>query len=278
MKKVLFVMNNLQCGGAEKALVSLLREMDFTKYEVDLYLFTHDGLFMDQIPAQVNLLPAPKAYHFFDMPVKTAVIENLKKGDIVIALNRILAGFVYKSESIKSRQEQKVWKYLSKAIAKLEKKYDFAIGYLEKTPNYFCIEKVSATKKIGFIHNDYNKLQMDAGIDLPYFEKFDRIFTISEQCETILKENFPSVVKKFGVMYNIVSPETLHSMAAEKVDFNPSGFALVSVGRLNTQKGFDIAIDALKILTDKGLDLYWYILGEGEERPVLEEKIKANNL
>ncbi len=278
MKKILFIMNNLNCGGAEKALVSLLQELDFSKYEVDLYLFRHEGLFLKQIPQKVNLLPAPQSYPYFDMPLKKAVLDNLKAGNFRTAFYRILAGYVYKTETVKAQKEQKAWKYLSKTIPALSKKYDAAIGYLEKTPNYFCIDKVQAKKKIGFIHNDYDKLGMDAKTDAPYFRKFDRIFTISEQCEAILKENFPRISDKFDIMYNIVSPETLRSMALQPVDFPKKGITLVSVGRLNIQKGFDIAIEACRILVDEGNDIYWYILGEGEERPALEKKIRENHL
>ena len=34
-KKILFVINNLNCGGAEKALISLLETMDYSKFDVD---------------------------------------------------------------------------------------------------------------------------------------------------------------------------------------------------------------------------------------------------
>jgi glycosyltransferase involved in cell wall biosynthesis len=60
--------------------------------------------------------------------------------------------------------------------------------------------------------------------------------------------------------------------------FLKKGITLISVGRLNTQKGFDIAIESCKILVDKGLDVYWYVLGEGEERPVLEQQIRDAQL
>jgi glycosyltransferase involved in cell wall biosynthesis len=261
MKKVLFIMNNLNCGGAEKALVSLLQQMDYSQYEVDLYLFRHEGLFLKQLPESVNLLPAPANYPYFDMPVKKAVLENLRGGRFGVAIARILAGYVYKTEKISAVKEQKAWKYLSRALPSLPKQYDAAVGYLEGTPNYFCIDKVNAKTKIGFIHNDYNKLRMDGDIDRPFFRKFDHIFTISEQCEAILKENFPPIKDKFSLMHNIVSAKTLRSMAAEPVSFTKKGITLVSVGRLNKQKGFDVAIESCKILVDKGFDIYWHILG-----------------
>ena len=277
-KQLLFVMNNLKVGGAEKALVSLLQTIDYEKYDVDLFLFEHDGMFLKSVPHKVHILPVPENYRYFEMPLSASVKAFLKKGKISLALARIGFGYVYRTKKIGTQQEQFSWKFLRAAMPKLSKKYDAAIGYLEKRPNYFCIDNVQATTKIGFIHNDYNKLQMDVGFDLPYFRKFDHIFTISEQCETILKVNFPSVAAKFSVMYNIVSPAALRTLAEAPIDFPKRGVTLVTVGRLQPQKGFDMAVDALKLLVDKGKDVYWYILGEGEQRAMLTEKASVLGL
>ncbi|CAM3385407.1 Glycosyl transferase family 1 domain-containing protein [Flavobacterium longum] len=265
-------MNNLKVGGAEKALVSLLQTIDYDRFDVDLFLFEHDGMFLKSVPRQVSILPAPENYRYFEMPLGVSIKAFLKRGQIGLALSRMLFGYVYRTRKIGTQQEQFSWKYLRTAMPKLPKKYDAAIGYLEKRPNYFCIDNVDAKVKIGFIHNDYNKLQMDAGFDLPYFRKFDHIFTISQQCETILKENFPAIAHKFSIMYNIVSPAALQALAETPIDFPKRGVTLVTVGRLQPQKGFDMAVDALKILVDKGHDVYWYILGEGEQRSMLTEK------
>ena len=64
---------------------------------------------------------------------------------------------------------------------------------------------VKAKRKIGFIHNDYVKLDLDASFDLPYFEKLNTIATVSEQCVMVLKEVFPTQKDKVQLLYNIVS-------------------------------------------------------------------------
>ena len=79
-------------------------------------------------------------------------------------------------------------------------------------------------------------------------------------------------------MYNIVSPSIINEMAKEKIDINNAEINLVTVGRLNYQKGYDMAIEACKKLVEKGYDIKWNILGEGEERANLEGLIKKYNL
>lgn len=44
-KKLLFVINSLGCGGAEKSLVSLLSLIDYDKYDIDLQMFQFGGMF-----------------------------------------------------------------------------------------------------------------------------------------------------------------------------------------------------------------------------------------
>jgi len=97
-KELLFVMNNLHCGGAEKALTSLLSSFDYTKYNVDLLLFKKEGLFLNQVPKEVTILPEPQGYHYFDMSLKKAIIQNLRKGRFALIFNRICAGLVLKTQ------------------------------------------------------------------------------------------------------------------------------------------------------------------------------------
>lgn len=266
-------MNNLNCGGAEKSLVSLLQAIDYSEYNVDLYLFKREGMFLKQLPKEVTILPEPKNYPYFDMSLKRAITENLKAGRFKVIWYRILAGYVYRSEKIPAVQEQKVWKYLKNVIPALNKKYDVAIGYLEKTPNYFCVDKVVASKKIGYILNDYDQLKMDKKIDELYFSQLDSIVADSQECKNVLIKNFPQFKDKFIVQKNIVSKEVINRLSNEKVNDYPNGFKLISVGRLSYQKGYDLAINACKILVDKGLKFNWLVLGDGEEKKSLNALI-----
>lgn len=78
-KSILFIMNNLNCGGAEKALISLLEVLDYSKYKVDLFLFKHEGIFINKLPKEVTVLPEPIKYKYFDMPIKRSLTELMKK-------------------------------------------------------------------------------------------------------------------------------------------------------------------------------------------------------
>lgn len=277
-KDLLFIMNNLDCGGAEKALLSLLETIDYSRYNVDLFLFEHKGIFLSQVPQKVSLLTPPEVYPYFNMSIKKALLLCLKRRQWSIFFSRIGFGYLQKTEKESAVKEQKSWKYLKRVLPSLPKQYDVAVGYLEKTPNYFCVDKVHSKLKLGFIHNDYNQLKMDVSFDYPYFSKLDKIITVSEECKSVLNRNFPTLSDKFHVMYNIISTTAISNLSKVPLDFNKKGITLMSVGRLHFQKGYDLALEACKILVDKGIPFYWYVLGDGEEREKLQKQIVAYNL
>ena len=278
-KDILFVMNKLSCGGAEKSLISLLHLMDYSKYNVDLLLFKKEGFLMGQIPKEVNLLPEPNEFQYFDMPFKQVVKECLLTFDFKIIWARFRMSLMLKSEKIPAVREQKAWRFIGPLLKKIDKKYNAAVGYLEKNPNYFCVDKVDATIKIGFVNNDYKLLMLDKEIDLPYFEKLDYIVTVSEACEHILVDCFPEFRNKIKMMYNILTEKTINGLSIEPIfDFDESKINLVSLGRLNYQKAFDGAIEACAILVERGLNIKWYVLGDGEDRAKLEKLIASKRM
>ena len=54
-KRVLFVINSMGCGGAEKSLLSLLSLLDYEKYYVTLQMFSGGGMFEELLPPEVHI-------------------------------------------------------------------------------------------------------------------------------------------------------------------------------------------------------------------------------
>ena len=272
-KNILFVMNNLHVGGAEKALVSMLQVFDYDRYDIDLLLFKKEGLFLKQVPEQVNFLEPPANYQYFDMPFSNVIRKNIFKNPLVI-FRRWQFNQARKKATSPAEAEQFGWKPLSETLEALPHKYDAAIGFLEKTPNYFVVDKVEAKIKIGFVHNDYQALALNSGYDEGYFKKLAHIISVSQNCVDILKKVFPQYAAKCSLIENISSREMIMKLAAEKVDFHPVQLSILSVGRLSEQKNFQMAIAAAELLVKKGAEFEWNILGEGSERGLLEKLIQ----
>lgn len=281
-KRILFVIPSLNAGGGEKSLVNLLNQIDYDRYNVDLFMFSHGGIFTEFLPKEVNILKLPNDYIDFSLPFKKSIYTLVKNKNITLLVNKLIFTLINKINKRKNHLDQYNWKYQSKCFNKIDNNYDAAIGFLEKTSIYFCVDKVVAKKKIGFIHTDYDKSGMNPKIDIKYFEKLDNIITVSEECLDVLKERFPTQKHKMSFMYNIVSPVMIKKMAHNKdkdfFDKKVDETIILSIGRLTHLKGLDMAIKVCKKLVDKGYNVKWYVIGEGEERKNLINLIKENNL
>ena len=281
-KNILFVMESMKSGGGEKSLLTLLQLFDYSRYDVDLMLFNPSGLFFDMIPPQVNIVPIGGAYEAFSQPLAMSLKRFLSKGKISLAVKRFLYSRAVNSGTGSSLyRDQLSWKYMREAMPAPRKKYDAAIGYLEGKPNFFVADCVDAKVKIGYIHNDYRKLQLDQDFDKKIFDKLDYIVTVSEECKTVLGNVFENSKGKIRVIYNITSPKSIEIMSNETPEeFNGicNKKVLLTIGRISQQKGYDIAVDAAEILCKKGYDFKWFSIGKGELQEELEQRIKEKNL
>ncbi len=264
-KKVMFVIPSLESGGAEKSLLTLLSLFDYEKYEVDLFAFNPSGMIKDMLPDQVNLLDLPTDYIISKLPLHKSVLSFLKRGKIRIAIDRIKYSMVLRKYGYSNKAEQYAWKHMKKFLTLQQKKYDVAIGYLEKTSNYYVVDMVNSNTKIAYIHSDYEKLNTDKSFDKKYFEKTDFTVTVSQSCSESLKNNQPSVAGKIRVIENIVSKETILDLSKEGKGFerNDSNTIILTVGRLSKEKGVDLAIEACKLLLVDGYKIKWYHIGDG---------------
>ena len=283
MRKVLISSFDMEVGGVERSLISMLNNFDYSNNEVDLMLYSHTGDFMSMLNNKVNLLNEVKQYSTF----RKSIGETIKQGNLTLGLARILSKFLAKiNGKIKNLSEygiyqmQLMWKYSLPFLPKLDKKYDVAISYL--WPHYFVAEKVQAKRKIAWVHTDYSTIETDIDMDLKMWNKFDYIMAVSEECKNAFLKKYPSLKDKVKIMENITSPDFIREMASENIEENiknDNSFKLVSVARLSHAKGIDNAVKALKILHDRGLtNIKWYVVGYGGDEQMIRNLIKENNL
>ena len=279
-KKLLFVMESLGIGGAEKSLVTLLSQLDYSKYDVDLFLFHQKGEFINLIPKEVNLLDVPKDFNSFILNPKESLKSLTKSKNIKLLIYKIIEVLNLAFHNFILKKEYIGWNFIKKSVQILEKEYDVAIGFLEKKSIYFTVDKVKAKKKIGWIHIDYEKIEHDSKMDNIYFEKLNNIITVSEHCKEVLIKEFPQYKNKIDIIQNIISPKIIKNMANSEIkDINlENNIIICTVCRLTVQKGIDIAIKCCEQLVRKGLKFKWIVVGDGSERARLENMIKEKGL
>lgn len=283
MKSVLIASYDMEVGGVERSLISMLENIDYDVYDVDLMLYKHQGDFMSLISEKVHLLDELQPYATFRSSIREIIKEKYYGIAFSRILSKLLAGLFGKIRRIAEPgyyQMQLMWKLALPFLPKADKEYEVAISYL--WPHYFVADKVRAKKKIAWIHTDYSTVDTHISMDLHMWNKFDHIIAVSEACKLSFLEKYKELEPKVVVIENITSPEFVLTMANQDLDDSIAEdprFKIITVARLSHAKGIDNAVRALKVLKDKGYkDIAWYIVGYGGDEAMLKELIAENNL
>ena len=287
MKKLLFIINTLGCGGAERAMLNLFSRLDSNKYEISLFVITGQGELRRELPENVRLIN--KKYKEVSVLTKKGrrllTLSVLKAGiGKALFLRRapyIIKNFLIMRKKGKIMPDKLLWRLLSDGAPKIQEEYDLAVAYLEGGATYYVADYVKAKKKTAFVHIDYEKAGYTRELDLDCYEKFDRIFTVSDEVKENFLRVYPEYENKTSVFNNILNQERIKKMADQGEGFNDGfkGLRILTVGRLTRQKRYDIAIEAMKLIKDKiSMPIRWYVLGEGDLRQELEQQIKSAGL
>ncbi len=272
-KNLLFILYNLGSGGAEKSFVNLMSCFPADVYNVDVLLFSETGMHQNELPDWVNLLKTPLelfygyAHTFLRSAGDLRYLPMIVSRAFWTAIGRLRA----RGNLDKSRQIR--WKHsYRRLIPALKKHYDVAASYLDGECMYYLIDKVDADRKLTWRHNDYRSEGFDAEMDRPYYAACDQVVAISEECGRIFREVFPEDAEKCVVLPNITSETQVRQLARA---FDPPEFArdvpaVLSIGRLTEQKGYDIALNAFALLKRRGIDFHYYIIGAGKLKEDLE--------
>ena len=281
MKKVLFVIDSLHCAGAEKSLTTLLSLLDYSKYDVDLQLFGYGGALEELVPKEVNILKPMEYIKFSSLSTKNAVIKSLKNMNFKMLNSRLKFSLAIRKNNYSNAQKARVyWQKVSNVIENNNKEYDIAISYAQGVPTFYVAEKVCAKKKLAWVNVSYKLEDEDRVFQEQFYEKYNKIVAVSDSAKNIFLETFPKYTDKLEIIYDINDADFIKKMSDQGQSYNDNytGLRILTIGRLANQKGYDIALEACKILKEKGIEFKWYSLGVGPLKEEIEKYINENNL
>lgn len=283
-KKILFAIHYLELGGAEKSLLGLLDSLDFNQVEVDLFVYSHRGELMAAIPPQVQLLPEIPQYAQIERPLRSVLASGYWR--IAWARWRALRQYAAYARKRRPKDGTAVFSYISRNVVTVlpdihpEKEYDLAVSYL--MPHDYVLNKVRARRKAAWIHTDYSQVDIDAALELPVWSGYDRIVSISPEVTRHFLAVFPSLSERIVLIPNRVPCAWVRqqalAMPVEEVEMEmprtPGRINLLSVGRFSHAKNYDNVPDICRRIRAAGLDVCWYLIGFGEEEPLIRRKIQ----
>lgn len=273
-KRLLFVIDSLTCGGAEKSLVTLLNIMDYSKFDIDLMMFRRGGAFENLVPDSVHIIAAP---HYFEQIRKN---EKCRWKDIYY---RVKTSFLLRMNQLfkeKYHSEQIVYRSLKPYLVNNNEEYDCAIAYSQGMPTYYISNHVKAKKKLAWINCNYVATKYNKHYDAFCYQSMKYIIVVSDFIKGTLKE-YP-FYKKVRVVNDIVSPQIIEQLSDLDNEYlgemDYKGLRLLTVARLEKIKGYDLLVKAASILNEKGIDFKWFIIGEGSERERINILCKEHHI
>ena len=276
-KRLLFVIDSLGIGGAEKSLVTLLNLLDYSRYEVDLQLFAYGGIFEQFLSQEVNLLSQLDYVKFLNLPLWRQILS----------LKRFFARLMYslrirKKGILHADKACIYWQTIGSYIEEAAKVYDVAIAYAQGVPTFYTIDKIKAKKKLVWVNVDYKLQGATRTYQRVYYEKADVIVPVSDSAYNVFSTLvYPEFREKMKIMWDINDGQMIQRMSELPSDkpIKKDVPVIMTAGRLNKpQKGYDLALEAAKILRNRGVQFRWYAIGDGPYRGEMERFIAENQL
>ncbi|WKA50212.1 glycosyltransferase [Planococcus liqunii] len=259
-KNVLFLINSLSVGGAEKVLINLLNNIDYEKFNVSLITVFSSNVLADELSNRIDYR------------------------QLFTFKNKYINGLLYKVLS-KIFSSKMLYKFFIKDT------YDIEVAFLEGLPTKIISgSNQNQSRRIAWVHTDLSKyLDSDycfTNIEEQKFcyEQFDEIICVSEGTKRGFEKRF-KINKIPRVCINPIDSESIQKLGSlnknnNLVKMNEETFYYIAVGRLVKQKGFDLLIRSMHLLNadDQCKNFKLIIIGEGPERKFLAELINELNL
>lgn len=280
-KKIIFMLIDMNVGGTEKALLNMISEIPQDAYDITILMLEENGGFLNCIPDGVHveyLEGYQKIKDELNLPPQITALDLLKQGKVVRAFNIAFLHLI--SKMMKERSI--FFKYILNGYSVLENGYDIAVAYAGPMDfiSYFVLSKINAKKKIQWVHFDVTKIGFNQKFASKIYNKYDKIFVVSNEGGSKLIDRIPTLEMKTEVFLNIISPKLIYDQTKEGCGFVDQfdGLRLLTVGRLTSEKGQDIAIRVLASLISNGYKVKWYCVGEGNSRARYEKIVAEYKL
>ena len=279
LKRIFITAHSLEISGAERSLLGLLENIDYSQYQVDLFLLRHTGELLPHLPKEVNLLPQSEEYSCLGVPI----VNALRMGQLGIALGRT-RGKRLARKRLKQLQiagdnnvsNEYSHKYTVKWLPQMsDKEYDLAISFM--SPHYFVAQKVKAQKKIAWIHTDYKTLSVDTASELQMWKPYDYIVSISDDVTKSFLHTFPSLAEKIVLVENIIPVGIMQEQArafdVDKEMPEDGTIKLLTIGRFSRAKRMDEIPKICQKIRELGINIKWYLIGFGGDESLIRQKI-----
>ena len=269
-KKIIFVTKALWIGGIETALVNLLKQFDYDKYDVTLLVLKAELDMLAQIHPKCRVLIADREktvtfseryrysrlFHLTEEPVQPSGFHKMMMW--TVPMMRWMENWLY-------------IRYIRKLMR--EEEFDTAVIYSDVVGET-AVRAIKAKKYLMFYHHGAMRHVYH---DKIAYRKCDKIIAVSENLAEALRKFNSKYSYKITAVHNLTDIEGIRRKGREAIPecFDSTKFNIVSVGRVSHEKGMDLAVRACARLVADGYDnVRWWIVGDGPDMQEVRVEIE----
>lgn len=252
-RKVLFHTGSLRGGGAQRVIVTLLRELDRGRFKSHLVLWKREGVYFDLLPSDVPVIAFPDGpgSRMHNIAQLGRIIEDVQP-DLVISFLNGANVLALETKLLKRPHCSFLISQRNNLSASLERNYP-----------YGALRRWLRKRYMAWL-----------------YPKADHIITLSKGVKTDLVQNFNIPSEMVTPIYNPLDLALIRKQAQSPVHYpwaRSQYKIILGVSRLVEQKGFPDLIRAFSQVQER-IPSKLVILGEGLLRGKLEALVASLNL
>ncbi len=270
-KKIIFVSQALWIGGIETALVNLINKLDYNKYDVTCLITQNYLDVAERLTKNCRLIVADRhRLVTFTKPYRFKKLYSiLEEPQGATRFRR----FIWRVLNIlfKALENHLYSGYIKEQLK--GESFDTAIIYSDRTAE-IAVKAINAKKFLMFYHHGAMRKEYH---DRYGYEKSEKIIAVSDNIAKKLKSYRKKYANKIVTVNNVIDIDSIIEKSKEPIEdglFPENNFNIVSCGRLAKEKGFDLAVEACRLLVENNQkNINWIFVGDGPERENIEKQI-----
>lgn len=271
-KKIAILLPWLKMGGTNKIALHFMREL--TQYcDVTLILSQNTGELLEQLPDNINVVIDEL------QDLRSLFKEDLKKLRLVAVVKDLL----YYAKIKLGKDSVDNYRYLAERHGYIcDSEFDCAISYHGQSPERLInlLYRVHSKKKVAWIHGEFNNPEDHYRRMERYYCQLDHMFFVSNHTMESFFDKMTVDRAMCSVYYNPIDKAEILSKAQLPCEpaFDTEYKNLLTVGRISSEKGQDMIPAVTRNLLDAGHKVRWYIVGDGDMRPRVQQIIREQDV
>lgn len=246
-KRLLFTSHNMEIGGIETALLRLLDNINYEKYDVDVILDEKKGILLNQTNKNVHV-----------KELKVSSNQNILIRKTINCLRKL---------------RFMIFNYHT---------YDFSCCYATYSLSGNKLSLIASKNNAFYVHNNYKyvykrKEDTKKFFDNRHITSFRKIIFVANESKKDFLEFYPELEAKTLVLNNFIDVDTIKEKSKDKIKEkkDKSKKLLVFIGRLDDDaKKIGRTINLVKEIDSINL----WIVGDGPDKKQYEDQVRQNKL